>query len=422
MSLRNGFLRLLLITACAGAPLVCAQEQPAVKSTQSNRVLVLKSGRVVRGAMRPRGNGYDIDLPKGQMFVGSTQIWLMADSLPEAHQLMRDSFRSLTPDIHMQIAVWCADNQLWGTARRELLDALHLDPHREEARRMLANVVRRQQLASEPPKEQESSAVREAIAMRTVMPRRSLGGLPPELAGEFTQRIQPLLSNRCAQCHRPGSDRQFIFRGIRRGSTPQIAEENLTSILAQLETSADGSGSFLTMATTRHGGMKSDPLPGRNGAAQQQRLTAWLQRVQQATGQTVTQTRSPEHATSGIRHAGYRGRGRRDTAVMTADYSSTGATSGIMTPADQQTTHRTAARDLQPHRPKAHRPEAHRPAADRDAHERTRSVEQVEATVLADAHRRNRDDPFDPEIFNRLYRVRSVSTDTPAGRTYRRKP
>ena len=124
MSLWNGFLGLMLLAVCANGSAARAQqtsgdEVAGVDSTKNKQILVLKSGRVVKGNIRPRGTGYDIDQKNGQMFVGSEQVWLLADDLPQAHQTIRDSFAVLTPDIHMQIASWCSNHQLWGTARRE---------------------------------------------------------------------------------------------------------------------------------------------------------------------------------------------------------------------------------------------------------------------------------------------------------------
>lgn len=397
VSLWNGFLGLFLIAACAVPPALCAEEELSGDTTRPetagpeaarpDRVLVLKSGRVVKGQMRSRGNGYDIDQPAGKLFVGSGQVWLIADSLPEAHRMMRDSFQSLTPDIHMQIAEWCAGNQMWGTARRELLDALHLDPHREEARRMLANVIRRQEMASAAPKTPRSDSVNEAIDARLVMPRRSLGGLSTELAREFTRRVQPLLSNRCAQCHRPGGDREFVLHDTRRGSTPEIAEENLTSVLTQLESTTDGQDSFLEKALSQHGTMKSPPFPGRNGAQQRERLSHWVARVRQETGRALARRPDPRGPQSGIQLTGHRREQRRDAGVTHAGHQVVNTL-----------------------------------IADSDPHAGTRSAEQVDADVLTDAQRRNRNDPFDPEIFNRRYRVRGVSTGTNSGRTYRRTP
>jgi len=335
---------------------------------QSPQVLVLKSGRVFKGHIVPRGNGYNIDQANGKIFISSEQVWLLAESMPDAHETMRDSFPTLTPDIHIQIASWCSDNQLWGTARRELLDALHKDPYRQDARQMLAKVIRQQETQNRPAESPDYKAIREVIAAKTALSRRSLGGLPKELARNFTHQIQPLLSNKCRQCHQPNSGRAFVIESTRKGSTRTIAERNLRAILSQLEPSTTSNGNFLSMATTKHGQMSSAAFSGRMGNAQRDRLAAWLEQISLEKGLVSARPLATADEEPGITQVE---KLRRDLLVMPAGFT----------------------------------------APDRAPHEDTRSIEAIDAELLADAKRRNREDKFDPEIFNQRYRLRGASVD-----------
>ena len=390
MSLWNGFLGFLLLVLCANGASTRAQNNSAPEVPESalaQQILVLQSGRVVKGNIQPRGDGYDINLTNGQLFVGSEQVWLLADNLPEAHQTMRDSYPVLTPDIHMQLASWCVENQLWGTARRELLDALHKDPYREQARRMLARVTRLQDSANVLPSVAGSAPTTDATAARMMRPRRSLGGLSSELARDFTRQIQPLLSNKCSSCHDIGSGRTFVIESTRKGSNPAIAKRNLNAILDQLDPAKTEPGQFLNTAMAQHGSMKSLPFPRQVGTILGGRLSSWVERVQREKGFSTVQ-RSPIRQLTTVDadvvsyQAVHQSRERRDSSVRSAEF---------------------VVRDSNPH-------------------ELIRATNETESEILADAHRRNRNDRFDPEIFNQRYRVRTKLPDADSGRANRRSP
>lgn len=376
---------------CADGRIARAQgaaETDLWESVRTRKILVLKKhGRVVTGDIQPRGNGYQVDQPNGQLFVASEEVWFLADSLPEAHQLIRDSFSSLTPDIHLRIASWCADNRLWGTARSELLDALHLDPYREEARRMLAEVVRLQNSATGTDSESDATPVTNALTGRLVVPRRSLGGLSQRLARDFAQHVQPLLSNKCAGCHGVGSGRTFVMESIRKGSTPAISERNLAAILRQLDPGTANQKQLMTMATTRHGGMKSEPFSRQIGEVQRERLSSWVEGVIQEKGFSLLQG-STSDSPAAIQSV----RGFRDSANESFESRSPLATSDEFS------------------------------SRDSDPHDSIRATDRVTSEMLADADRRNRIDRFDPGVFNRQFRVRRESFDSASGLSTGRLP
>lgn len=378
VSLWKGFLGLLLILM--GTPARGESDQASdIRSPRQPQVLVLKSGRVVLGKIRSRGDGYDVRHKIGNEFISSQQVWLVAVSLTEAHQLMRDSYPSLTPDVHLQIATWCANNQLWGTARGELLDALHKDPHRDDVRRALAQIVRRQKAMSErkpaSASNSESDAVTQAIAVRTVMKQRALGGLPFEQAREFTTRIQPLLSNKCAKCHRANSGRKFVIESVRNGSTAAIARRNVASVIEQVRTTADGER-FLAMATMKHGAMTTAPFTGPLGQTQSSWLLEWVNAVQQTLGNAVAEHR-PAKADGVVLQVGHHDvDGERNTIDSLAP--------------------------------------------DVDTHAAARVAGDHEAVVMQDIERRIRNDKFNPEVFNRRYRTRAVPYRPDTGRVDRR--
>ncbi|MEQ9406800.1 MAG: hypothetical protein RIK87_03705 [Fuerstiella sp.] len=261
------------------------------RQAPQERLLVLNSGRVVSGRLTARTGGYDVALPAGRMFVSSEQIRFTADGMDQAYQMMRDSFTERTPDVHLELARWCLSNRLPANARREILDALHLDPYRDDARLMLEKLVREQKRTAVSVTPQVDLA---ALTMPELLPeRRSLGGLPKEAARTFTQRIQPMVSSKCgnARCHGTGQNR-FTVVPIRDRSTTHIAEQNLAAILNQIDFQQPLQSPLLEATTGLHGGSRQLLFSGRSGGLQAETLREWVLDVAQELGPSETAARS----------------------------------------------------------------------------------------------------------------------------------
>jgi len=375
----------LLVGFCVNAGILCAGESastPPQEKAESAKVLVLKSWRVVKGLIRPRGDGYVINHQTGRMFVGSSQIWVMGIDLADAHQKMRESIQTITPDVNMQLAAWCSSQQMWGTAKQELLDALHQDPFRDEAKQMLAKVIRAQEMAAAPSGKNTSNAVDSSMHAGFALPRRALGGLSSGLARDFTRRIQPLLSNTCSSCHQADSGRKFVIQALNKGSNSTLAEQNLAAIIEQLDSSNVAESPLLVYATKAHGGMKTAPFHGRLARQYYTKLHQWSAEAITALGQKSTGRASAIAArTEKLKRVPGRN-SKSDSAVTLAGYVE----------------------------------------GDSNPHGSVRQHEQVDLNQLADAAKRNRTDPFNPEIFNQRYRSGSVSSDALSRRSSRRSP
>ena len=247
-----------------------------LRAKPQQQLLVLNTGRVIRGILVPRTKGYDVNVPGGRLFIGSEQIRFRASDMDDAYQKMRDSFVQKTPEAHMQLARWCETNKLLSQARREVLDALHLDPGRIDAKRMLQALTAKE------------NQIEKITAKKTPKPdvnhigieRRSLGGLPGRLAMDFTAQIQPIISNKCGNTRCHGSDQnQFQIVNIRRGISAATSEQNLAAIFKQINLRRPENSPLLQGAETIHGGQTRPLFPGQNGRVQIQALKKWVKAV-----------------------------------------------------------------------------------------------------------------------------------------------
>lgn len=368
-------LRAMLRTAVvltATAAIVGAQS--ADSPSRDSRLIVLRDGRILTGDLTPRPGGYDVALPAGRVFVPSERVRLEAGSLNEAWRKLRASQGQRTPETHLALARWCISHRLWSGARRELLDAIHLDSNRDDARRLLGYVER--QLAGESRGVDPAAAATESpvtvMASRTSIPgtpaaRYSLGGLSADVARDFVRDVQPLLANKCgnASCHGPGVN-DFELVVPRQGSTPAIAERNLAAVMRFVNPARPEQSPLLTTGTSQHGQMPVPALRGRSGAKQISVLRAWVNAVAEelhtsgtSVGDSVATDVAPAGESPGANLA--------DVPQLSGG-GLPQRTSGASTPLG-----------------------------------RIRELPERDARVLEEVRYQGRQDPFDPADFNRRY-------------------
>ena len=242
-------------------------------------ILVLVDGRLLNGHCLPRPDGYDIQVPGGRMFVESQRVRFIAKSMEDAYQRMRDSYPLLTPEVHLELAQWCTRNKMPEQARREVLDALRLDPNRLDAKRMLETMVA---ISADPSGRTSGSGLTEYPSTRQTlaspMEARSLAGLSRPVAQSFTRHVQPLLMNKCANggCHGGGHTSSFHLVSAHRGTNTSIAERNLAAVLKQINFSDAASSPLLSGINGTHGGLTTPIFRGRSGNQQLNLLRDWV--------------------------------------------------------------------------------------------------------------------------------------------------
>lgn len=273
-------LTFLVLLASISVDTLCAEDELVLRDPKQAKpeFLVLHNGRVVKGRLIPGPGGYDVVLPAGRLFVPAVQIRFAANSMDDAYQKMKDSVVERTPATHLELARWCLTNQLPTKARREILDALHLDPYSQTASRMLEDLVREQKRASVTVTRNDADgAAQDSDDDMLLTDRRSLGGLPAHLAQTFTRRIQPIVASKCgnAGCH-GGNRTSFVVSPIRTRSTAHLAEQNLAAILKQIDLREPLKSPLLRAAEGAHGGSRTLLFSGRSGRTQMQLLRKWV--------------------------------------------------------------------------------------------------------------------------------------------------
>lgn len=254
-------------------------ELRATPTDNSPGILVLVDGKVMTGRFLPRPDGYEVEVQGGRMFVESERVRFIARDLDDAHQRMRSSFSELTPQSHMDLARWCLTNKRTDLARREVLDALHKDPNRIDAQRLLQSLVKQNEGAPGAP---GGSGLTEfpslAIPSGPVPEARSLAGLSRSVAQDFTRHVQPILMNKCsnAGCHGVRSVSSFQLTPSNRGTSVSIAERNLAAVMKQIDLTRPSSSPLLKTLEGNHANSTTPIFRGRSGAVQMKTLRDWV--------------------------------------------------------------------------------------------------------------------------------------------------
>ena len=399
--------RLFLISAVAAMMIAHhapAAEEPANSDPPSNgfsiepssvtkqRMLVLISGKVVTGRMTPRLDGYDVSVSAGRMFVASDQIRFEATDLEDAYIKMRESMTERSPEQHLELAKWCLNNKLEHRAKRELLDAFHLDPNRTDAKRILQSL----ELSASNGSGSRSSGTGSAGATgqnagtgftqfpstsATAQPMRetrSLGGFSRDVAKSFVQEVQPILVNKCGNtaCHGNQSS-VFQLTSLRRGATPAVSEQNLAAVLKHIDLSQPAQSPILQVGQSSHGGSNVPLFRGRAGGIQQKVLREWVLSAAAELNPDLISEPSP----------------------VVARRSSQEKPKATPASTSEETANMASAK------------------LDETAHERVRSKQELDSKVLEEIQYLNRNDAFDPELFNSKYRQPASTSGTPTNQT-----
>ncbi len=264
------------LVLAAGLPTsgLTAAAEPA-----QEQLAVMFDGRIIRGTITRHAVGYSVARPGGSIVLPEEQVRCVAKDLREAYRLQREQMVEPTSAGLIRLAEWCITYRLYDEAGDELRRTLRRDPQNEIARQMLAKLD--DTLRQAPQQKQGQLRVDSVGAV--VADVEAIGGLARPQAAEFTQKIQPLLINKCANagCHGGVTDREFRLIHVRLGDGTQrrASEQNLAMVLKQLNLAAPDASPLLKATQGSHGGSPVTLFGGAAGQKQSEALTAWVEAV-----------------------------------------------------------------------------------------------------------------------------------------------
>lgn len=273
-----------------------------INSGPTQGILLLRTGKTISGRIIKDGDDYRVEKPNGNMFVPGSIVRLQCESMQDAYRKLRDSANEQgSAGGHVTLARWCLVNQMLSEARRELKDALSLEPTRDDARDLLRKID--EVLEPKTPEVHRIEQDEHARAARAVGldDAESLGGLSQELGQQFTRRIQPILMNNCALagCHTTEAPNGFpLLRTSVTSTNRSAVERNLAEVLKQIDLSQPKNSALLTVPRGKHDKRGKPVFNGPKGDEQLETLRAWVATLakEDAARQKRTARRLPARA------------------------------------------------------------------------------------------------------------------------------
>jgi hypothetical protein len=242
------------------------------------RLVVMTDGRILEGSVTRQATGYYIEKSSGRILVPFEQVRCIAKDLIDGYRQQREAMLEPTAADLIHLADWCITYRLYDEARDELKRALRRDPENDTARRMLARLE--ETLLSKPPALKPPLLVSDGLVVPEV---EALGGLSRPLAARFTERVQPLLMNKCggATCHGAASQNEFRLTAVRLQTRNhrRVTEQNLAQVLKFIDVAKPLQSPLLEQTRGAHGGAAFAVFSGAQGTEQQKLLRGWIESV-----------------------------------------------------------------------------------------------------------------------------------------------
>ncbi len=247
-------------------------------------VLLLEGNRTVTGRITPQGDSYAVEQAAGTLVISKEKVLHVASNLHSIYVHLQDSLpKKPTADDHVNLARWCIGYKLIPEARFELESALETDPSRDDIRRNLSKLdalLKRPLPASEPIKpETPAERLAKGTAGYTVEVE-SLAGLSRTAGQEYTRRVQPILMHNCtaSACHGPLADNTFKLSLVRQGTgvMRSTTEKNLLALLPYIDRESPRSGKLWKLLKTNHGAQGRSIFLGTRGQDQLTAVQDWL--------------------------------------------------------------------------------------------------------------------------------------------------
>jgi hypothetical protein len=245
-------------------------------------VLLLRNGSTIEGEISRVGDHWSVKNEGRVLTVLARNVDLAGASLEDLYDAQRKRINRPAADIHLSLADWCIQNRLFEQASQQLAEARTIDPR--DPRRVM--IEQRLAIAIEQQARQAPAAATTVSAeLGPASPEgEPIPASPPPqrtaaVVEGFTRRVQPILINNCttAGCHHIGGGQKFqLDRALVYGqSTRRTTMTNLAAALTLVDRTRPQLSPLLTVPRAPHGGMER-PVFGPQQAKLVGQLAEWV--------------------------------------------------------------------------------------------------------------------------------------------------
>jgi hypothetical protein len=220
--------------------------------------VLLHNGNVLFGEATQSGDQVLVRRgPDHEVRLNRSDVACWAGSLHDLYRYRVDHRRGDIAGL-IEDAKWCLRYDLPNLARREVAQVLLLDPEHAEANR-LDDYLTRLPIASRGQNAAERAETIRGVRHTTETTLAALGDSRQLILQTFAAQIQPLLLNRCGNCHTQRSERPWKLTKPSPGAraSARMTRENLAATLAQTDPLAPQQSPLWIQAITAHGGVEA---------------------------------------------------------------------------------------------------------------------------------------------------------------------
>ncbi len=244
-------------------------------SSESVPCVLLRNDNVVFGRAHQVGQFVVIRSgDSGELQLPRQDVACWADSIRDLYRYRVDHRRGSGVSAHLRDARWCVQYDLLDLATVEVSAARALDPNNAEVHALEVQINR-----AVTPRPANLPVVNSRNSVDQVGHQGSgpdLGDIDIETLRFFAAHLQPMMVNRCGNCHAHDSGREFVLMVPGSGSraSSRMTQENLAASLAYVDRKSSQDSELLRKSLSPHGGSPA-PLDPRH-AKSIEALKIWL--------------------------------------------------------------------------------------------------------------------------------------------------
>ncbi|TWT82395.1 hypothetical protein CA13_38580 [Planctomycetes bacterium CA13] len=242
------------------SPSVASPPQELTIQNDGPRACVLlHNGNVVYGTAHQRGEFVVIRRESGvEIQLSRNDVACWANSIHDLYKFRVDNRRDSSVATRLNEIRWCLRYDLFGLAAAELVEVYSVDPSNGEARKLENRLRRAAEVAMRQPSNPSTSNQDFKAASTDVAPPSPMVQAivdSSEHIRDFSRYVQPLLINRCGQCHSHTSEQawQLNTPSIGQRATSRMTRQNLTATLGFVDLDSPLDSELLQKSTTAHG-------------------------------------------------------------------------------------------------------------------------------------------------------------------------
>jgi hypothetical protein len=250
-----------------GAALALQAQDTAAQRT-TGKVLLLKNGNVIEGDIAKVGVQWCVRR-------GASEVWLAEDKATrlcadwdDAYAFAQTLIKGDSPGERVKLARWCHLHGQNDYALAQAKIALELQPNHADARQIVTILER---AAKEPA---AKPAAPTPAAPPRVEPAPTVD-VSAETLIAFSNRVQPILMNKCASCHAMGFGGKFCLERVADNGIKASTQRNLAAVLNFFDLDRPAISPLLVKAITAHGDAPAPPIRDRS-AKPFQSIQEWL--------------------------------------------------------------------------------------------------------------------------------------------------